>query len=215
MAIHYDDAVGHRYVDVAPNYGWGYRVEFRHAPYNYFTSYGAVKAAIAAAPDGDQPAIVAPWNFLPTATGDPQLGGFTGSVPAKKITIPYRAGFTVTYTYDPQTRTFGRAQDGDREVDGATGTVIGARDVVVINTEVHFTTDFGLDPAGNPKLDMTLTGTGTGAVFRDGLRQDITWTRPDIVDAFTLRNASGEVVQLSPGQTWIHIVPKDWVIPSQ
>mgnify|MGYP001791770538 CR=1 FL=1 len=75
-------------------------------------------------------------------------------------------------------RTVGRAQDGDREVDGATGTVIGARDVVVINTEVHFTTDFGLDPAGNPKLDMTPTGSGTGAVFRDGLRQDIVYGPP-------------------------------------
>ena len=214
MAIHFDEAVGHRYVDIAPTYGWGYRVEFRHAPYNYFTTYAALKGAIAAAPDGDQPALIAPWSFLPTATGDPTAGGFTGSVPATRITIPYRAGFAVGYTYDPATRTYGRVQDGEREVDGATNQVIAARDVVVILTEVHFTTDFGLDPAGNPKLDMTLTGTGKGIVFRDGLRQDVTWTRPDIVDAFTFRNASGDVVQLSPGQPWIHIVPLDWTIPS-
>jgi hypothetical protein len=215
MAIHYDEAVGHRYVDIAPTYGWGYRVEFRHAPYNYFTTYAALKNAVAEAPDGDQPALIAPWSFLETATGDPTAGGFTGSVPATSITIPYRAGFAVGYTYNAATRTYGRAQDGVREVDGATGQAIAARDVVVILTEVHFTTDFGLDPAGNPKLDMTLTGTGQGVVFRDGLRQDVTWTRPDIVDAFTFRSASGEVVQLSPGQPWIHIVPKDWVIPSQ
>jgi len=215
MAIHYDDAVGHRYVDVAPNFGWGYRVEFRHAPYNYFTTYAALVAAVASAPDGDQPAIVAPWSFLETASGDPQAGGFAGSVPATRITVPYRAGFSVSYTYDPATRTYARFQDGDREVDGATGQAIAARDIVVINTEVHFTEEFGLDPAGNPKLDMTLTGTGTGSVFRDGLRQDVTWTRADIVDAFTLRNASGEIVQLSPGQPWIHIVPKDWVITSK
>lgn len=215
MAIHYDDAVGHRYVDVSPNFGWGYRVEFRHAPYNYFTTYAALRAAVAAAPDGDQPAIVAPWSFLPTATGDPLAGGFAGSVPATRITIPYRAGFAVGYTYDVATRTYARYQDGDREVDGATGQAIAARDIVVIGTEVHFTDDFGLDPAGNPKLDMTLTGTGTGSVFRDGRRQDVTWTRADIVDAFTLRSANGEIVQLSPGQPWIHIVPKDWVIPSQ
>jgi hypothetical protein len=215
MAIHYDDAVVHRYVDVSPNYGWAYRVEFRHAPYNLFTTYAALKAAVAAAPDGDQPAIVASWSFLETASGDPRAGGFAASVPATRITVPYRAGFAVSYTYDPATRTYARFQDGDREVDGATGQAIAARDIVVINTEVHFTEAFGLDPAGNPKLDMALTGTGTGVVFRDGLRQDVTWTRGDIVDAFTLRNASGEVVQLSPGQPWIHIVPKDWVIPSQ
>ena len=91
MAIHYDDAVAHRYIDIGPSYGWGYRVPFRPAPYNYFTSYAALKGAIAAAPDGDQPAIVAPWSFLPAATGDPLAGGFTGSVPATKIAVPYRA----------------------------------------------------------------------------------------------------------------------------
>jgi hypothetical protein len=85
---------------------------------------------------------------------------------------------------------------------------------VIIQTDVHFTSEFGLDPAGNPKLDMVQVGTGVGSVFRDGLRQDVTWSRPDIVDAFTLRSQSGELVRLSPGQTWIHIVPKDWSIPS-
>jgi hypothetical protein len=214
MAIHYDDAVAHRYVDIAPSFGWGYRVPFRPAPYNYFTTYAAVKAAIAAAPDGTQPAIVAPWRFLPTATGDAQAGGFAGSVPATSITIPYRAGFGVVYSYEPGTRTYYRAQAGVREVDGATNEVIKARDIVVIQTDVVVTTAFGLDPAGSPKLDMVQTGTGSGSVFRDGLRQDVTWSRPDIIDVFTLRNASGEVVQLSPGQVWIHIVPKDWTIPS-
>ncbi|HUQ42038.1 MAG TPA: DUF3048 C-terminal domain-containing protein, partial [Candidatus Limnocylindrales bacterium] len=192
----------------------GYRVPFRPAPYNYFTTFAALKGAIAAAPDGELPALVAPWPFLPTATGDPKAGGFNGSVPATSISIPYRAGFGVGYTYDAGSRSYARAQDGVREVDAATNTVIAAKDVVVILTEVHFTTEFGLDPAGNPKLDMVLTGAGKGVVFRDGLRQDVTWTRPDIVDAFTLRSASGEIVLLSPGQSWIHIVPKDWTIPS-
>jgi hypothetical protein len=44
---------------------------------------------------------------------------------------------------------------------------------------------------------------------------DVTWSRPDIFDVFTLTNAAGEAVRLAPGQTWIHIVPKDWTIPSQ
>ena len=116
----------------------------------------------------------------------------TGSVDASSITIPYRALFTVGYRYDPANRSYARFQDGVREVDGQTGEAVAAKNVVVIQTEVHFTTDFGLDPAGNPKLDMTLVGTGNGSVFRDGKRQDVTWTRPDIFDVFTLRSASGE-----------------------
>ena len=215
MRIHYDAAVTSRYVDLGPGYGWGYRVGFREAPYNYFTTYRALRQALADAPEGDQPVSIASWDFLPPSANDPLAGGFAASVDASSITVPYRAGFEVSYRYDPATRTYARFQDGVREVDGATREAVAARNVVVIQTEVHFTTEFGLDPAGNPKLDMTLIGSGRGSVFRDGKRQDVTWTRPDIFDVFTLQNASGESVRLEPGQTWIHIVPADWTIPSQ
>ncbi|MEK6208162.1 MAG: DUF3048 domain-containing protein [Chloroflexota bacterium] len=215
MRIHYDAFVTYRYIDLAPSYGWGYRVGFREAPYNYFTTFRNLIDALAAAPDGDQPVSIPSWNFLPPSTTDPLAGGFTGSVDASAITVPYRPGFAVAYRYDPASRSYARFQDGVREVDGETGEAVAAENIVVIQTEVHFTTEFGLDPAGNPKLDMTLVGSGSGSVFRDGKRQDVTWTRPDIFDVFTLRNASGETVRLSPGQTWIHIVPADWTIPSQ
>ncbi|MGH2472696.1 MAG: DUF3048 domain-containing protein [Candidatus Limnocylindria bacterium] len=215
MRIHYDAFVTYRYIDLAPSYGWGYRVGFRPGPYNYFTTYGNVRDSLAAAPDGDQPVSIPSWDFLPPTATDPLAGGMTGSIDATGITVPYRAGFEVGYRYDPASRSYARFQAGVREVDGATREVVAARNIVVIQTQVHFTTEFGLDPAGNPKLDMTLIGTGVGSVFRDGKRQDVIWTRPDIFDVFTLRNLNGEAVRLSPGQTWIHIVPVDWTIPSQ
>ena len=215
MAVNYDAAVAKRYIDLGPSYGWGYRVEFRPAPYNYFTTYDAVQRAIAAAPGGTQPAIVVPWSFLPTATGDPLAGGFATSVGATSVTIPYRALFGVSYRYEPVTRTYSRFNNGVREVDAANSQAIAARNIVVIQTDIGFTTAFGLDPAGNPKLVEVMTGTGKGAVFRDGRRQEVVWTRADITDVFTLRDASGTLVELSPGQTWIHVVPKDWVITSE
>jgi hypothetical protein len=215
MRLHYDDAVAHRYVDLSPAYGWGHRVGFRDAPYNYFTSYAALRDALAAAPGGNDPVNVPAWDFLPPSNSDPLAGGFASSTAATSITIPYRAGFAVRYQYDPASRTYARYDDGVREVDGANGQAVAAKNIVVIQTEVHFTDAFGLDPAGNPKLDMELTGTQKGVVFREGRREEVTWTRPDIFDVFDLRNSDGEIVRLSPGQTWIHIVPKDWNIPSQ
>lgn len=215
MAIHYDEAVAHRYIDLKPGYGWGYRVGFRPAPYNYFTTYKAVRGAMAVAPDADQPANVPAWDFLPPTVTDPLAGGFVGSVDATTISVPYRPLFPVRYQYNETARAYTRFDDGVREVDAANGEVIAAQNVVIIQTDVVFTEAFGLDPAGNPKLDMVLTGGGQGSVFRDGRRQDVTWTRPDIFDVFTLTNANGEAVRLAPGQTWIHIVPKDWTIPSK
>ena len=215
MRLHYDDAVAHRYVDLSPGYGWGYRVGFREAPYNYFTSYAALRDALAAAPGGNDPVNVPAWDFLPPSNTDPLAGGFSTSEPATTVTVPYRAGFAVRYQYDPASRSYARYQDGVREADGANGQVVAAKSIVIIQTEVHFTDQYGLDPAGNPKLFMELTGTNKGVVFRDGRREDVSWTRPDIFDVFDLRNAAGEIVRLEPGQTWIHIVPKDWTIPSQ
>ena len=215
MRLHYEAAVAHRYIDLSPGYGWGYRVGFREAPYNYFTTYAALREALASAPDGDQPANVPAWDFLPPSSIDPLAGGFASSIPADTVTVPYRGGFAVRYQYDAASRSYARYDDGAREVDGATGEAVAARNVVVIQTEVHFTTDYGLDPAGSPKLDMKLTGTGHGVVFRGGRREDVIWSRPDVVDVFTLRSASGDAVRLAPGQTWIHIVPSDWTIPSQ
>ncbi len=215
MTLHYDEAVAHRYVDLKPGFGWGYRVAFRPAPYNYFTTYRAVQDAMTSVPDADQPAKVPAWDFLPPTITDPLAGGFATSVAATTISVPYRALFGVRYQYNDASRTYARFIDGVREVDAANGESVAAKNIVVILTEVHFTDAFGLDPAGNPKLDMVLRGTGQGIVFRDGRREEVTWTRPDIFDVFTLTNAAGEAVRLAPGQTWIHIVPKDWTIPSQ
>jgi hypothetical protein len=215
MKLHYDDEIARRYIDLRPGYGWGYRVPFRPAPYNYFTTYGALQSAIAQAPEADQPVTIPSWDFLPPAYADPLAGGFGASAPATAIAVPYRGGFDVRYQYDEGSRTYARFQAGAREVDGANGAVIAARNIVIIQTEVHFTTEWGLDPAGSPKLDMRLVGTGRGSVFRDGKRMDVTWSRPDIFDVFQLKTPNGEAVRLAPGQTWIHIIPNDWAVPSQ
>jgi hypothetical protein len=62
---------------------------------------------------------------------------------------------------------------------------------------------------------MRLTGTGSATIFRDGLRQEATWSRAADTDAFTFKNAAGEKILLDQGQTWVHVVPDDWEITSQ
>ena len=62
---------------------------------------------------------------------------------------------------------------------------------------------------------MRLTGTGSAIVFRDGLRQDATWSRKDDGAPFTFTNPSGDEIRMDPGQTWVHIIPSDWVVTSK
>ena len=61
---------------------------------------------------------------------------------------------------------------------------------------------------------MRLTGTGSATIFRDGLRQEATWSRASDTEPFVFKNAAGEKILFDQGQTWVHVVPNDWDIPS-
>jgi hypothetical protein len=209
------------YVIVSPQFGEGasfFRsgVDGKVAPHNLFSSGAAIRAG--AANEGGGGAITLPsWDFLTSAVHSPTAGGFFGSVPAANIEIPYRATAVVRYQYEGITNTYARYQsDGrtfNREVDAANNVTIAAKNVVIINTDV-ITTTVQEDAGGAFSLDMRLTGTGPATMFRDGRRQDGTWYRASWFDPFTFISQNGERMLLSPGQTWIHIIPTDWVVPS-
>ena len=54
------------------------------------------------------------------------------------------------------------------------------------------------------------TGAGRLAVYRDGRVVEGTWTRADAAAAFAFTSSAGERILLSPGQTWVHIIPTYW-----
>ena len=218
-----DIAAGY-YVGVSPQIGQGnafYRtsVDGRVAPHNLFTSSDALRQATNDV-GGGGPVSVPQWNFLASAVHPDTAGGFIGSVPASSLTIPYRTDARVRYDYDAASHTYARYQSSStaltfqREVDGNNNVAIAARNIVIIYTDV-IVTDVIDDAGGAPSLDMRLVGTGKATVFRDGLRQDGTWSRGTNFDAFVFTNLYGHKIYLSPGQTWVHVVPVDWQIFSQ
>lgn len=215
------DVANGNYVIVSPQFGEGaafYRwsPDGRVSPHNLFSTGPALRQA--AANEGGGGSVTVPsWDFLTSPVHSPTAGGFFGSVPASNIEIPYRSNATVRYQWDASTNTYARWQsDGttfNREVDAANNVAIAAKTIVVINTDI-WTTTVQEDAGGAYSLDMRLTGTGPATMFRDGRRQDGTWYRPTWFDPFTFISQNGERMLLSPGQTWIHIVPIDWSIPS-
>lgn len=213
-ALFREDARAGKYFDLNANYfGWAYRVPWRVAPYNMFTSAQRVREAMNSVGAGT-PAQIPAWGFLASVDHVATEGGFGTSVGASALTVPYRSGATVLYQYDAASRTYARWQAGAREVDAANGVAIAARNVVVIYTDI-WETDIIQDIFNSKGLDMRLTGEGAVTVFRDGRRQEGTGSRATVFDAFAFRSAAGEPILLSPGQTWIHVVPKEWTIPSQ
>ena len=213
------DASQGKYIELSADHAAGYyRVNFRAAPYNLFTSAASQRqnlTKLKAETANDIPK----WAFLVSQDHPATLAGMAGGAPATEISIPYRADTSaVSYQYDAATKTYARFQNAAgraaRDVDAVTNKPIAATDVVIIQTEIWEVQDI-VDAAGAFSNDMRMTGTGPATVFRDGLRQDGTWSRKDDLSPFVFRNAAGEQILLSPGQPWIHVVPMDMKITSQ
>jgi hypothetical protein len=51
-------------------------------------------------------------------------------------------------------------------------------------------------------------GSGTGWVFTDGTAIPATWTKPTEADPTTYTAADGTPIALTPGMTWIALVPE-------
>src|SRR3954471_1306331 len=215
--ISQDSATG-RYVELSADHSAGYyRVAFRTAPYNMFTSASAQRDSLGKLGKptaGDVPK----WPFLAAADHAPTIAGMGGAAPANELTIPYREDSSlVTYKYDPATKTYARWQNSSgkpvRDVDAANDVPVAASNVVIVHTEIWEVAEI-VDASGSHAHDMRLTGTGSATIFRDGLRQEGTWSRNDDGSAFVFTNKAGEQIKLSPGQTWIQIIPNEWVVTS-
>jgi hypothetical protein len=97
-----------------------------------------------------------------------------------------------------------RTQDGS--VDNTiTGDRVTATNVLVLAVTL---TSTGLrDVAGNPSPDDVTTGSGAAWLLRNGSVVKGTWSRPSPTATFTLKDSSGHVLNLSPGRTWVELLP--------
>ncbi|HUQ16342.1 MAG TPA: DUF3048 domain-containing protein [Candidatus Saccharimonadales bacterium] len=188
-----------------------FRVSFRVAPNNLFTSTQADREAVNRA-GGAGPVDVPALAFLPSTDHEATAGGFAGSVPARTATVPFQA-WPATFTWDEGSKGFRRSQQGAQTVDGDGSGAILARNVIVMTTDIT-TTSVIEDSLGSRGLDYRMTGGGPATVFRDGRRQDGTWKRDGVLDMFSFSNQAGEKILLSPGQSWIHFIYPGWTVTS-
>ncbi|QGH70490.1 DUF3048 domain-containing protein [Pseudactinotalea sp. HY158] len=96
-----------------------------------------------------------------------------------------------------------RYESGSPATDG--GDQITAANVVVLTVTIRDTGN--RDAAGAPVPETILTGTGEAIVLSDGHAIDGTWSKGDATDVIELTDAGGEVIELTPGNTWVELVP--------
>jgi hypothetical protein len=121
------------------------------------------------------------------------------------ITIPFSTANTVTWTYDPASRTYLRVNNGKAFNDEGTGEQLRATNVVVMWAQHRA---MNSDKVGSTTYDIVLTGTGRATVFRGGQRYDCTWEAgKDAPPVFKAED--GTQVKLAPGNTWMQVIKTD------
>lgn len=108
-------------------------------------------------------------------------------------------GIAVTWTWDADSGTFLRSQQGGAHVDKTYGR-IGATNVIVLAAEYR---PSQID-ARSPEA-QTLSEGGPLWVFSDGQVKQGRWIRTESTDPFTFVDEAGDPIGLNPGNTWVEL----------
>jgi hypothetical protein len=129
-------------------------------------------------------------------------GDVPGSAtPASSVAVDFSPAAQVSWSWDGTA--WRRSQDGRPFTVTGAGR-IGPANLVVQFVDVRDTDQ--IDPAGNAVPISTLVGSGDAEIFRDGKVIRGTWSKEDR-DSRTTYEAGGEDIPLTPGRTWVELVP--------
>jgi len=137
-------------------------------------------------------------------------GGTSGS----RLKVSYRAdSVTAEYAYDAGAGGYRRSTAGVSHGDELTGQQVVVKNVVVLYAK-HVESDILEDTwaGGHYSIEIQVWGSGVARVFRDGQMYDVRWERPNRSDLVRFVDGEGKPFPLKPGNTWIQLVPLDFVI---
>ncbi|MDR3116561.1 MAG: DUF3048 domain-containing protein [Bifidobacteriaceae bacterium] len=179
----------------------GFFREGLNAPHNdYYTLQDALDQA-------DNEHKKAPNSqFLYTQTDQPSTAELVG-VSATKMTDVMSGMFTTKWEYDAKDKTYKRFQDDSPFIDKLTNKQITAKNVIALEMGTKGTPE--IDPAGHPEMEMEAVGKGDGKIMVGGKILDIKWEKKDAKTLLSFTTLDGKEVLLSPGNTWIVLVPKN------
>lgn len=193
----------------ADEFNWGgargylWRVTTRFAPHNVYTD-GAHLEALAARVGATAPAPTSVWQFGEAAPLKQRPVGGT-------LSLSYPAN-AISYAYDRTTNTYLRSTDGQPQVDAANNRRVAPTNVVVMSMT------FGPLNDGHPKkgrLEADFVGSGQAVVATNGHTVTGTWRKASLTGPTQFFAADGSPIALTPGQTFVQVVPIGTVITWQ
>jgi hypothetical protein len=134
-----------------------------------------------------------PALFTYVARKAPARGAPVGS-----FTVNFAAGFATSYQWDAKTHDWLRSIFGAPDVT-ASGVRVAPTNVIVMS--VNYKGGVGVEGSY-----AQMVGSGPVEIFSDGRLQKGKWFRSKIRLKTAYRSASGKVLALRPGQTWIELL---------
>jgi len=184
------------------------RESSRRAPYNLFSSTDKLRDLPPSKDVEGPPKTGFVFNAdVLNAPAAPAGGtGPAAPPPGNSVTFSYSPAVNVRYTYDPAGKRYLRFH-GDTAHKVNSGEQVSAANVVVMKVKVVPGTV--RDASGTLTQDTTVVGSGEATILRGGTSVTGTWNRASLGDNTTLTDASGNTVELAPGNTWIHLLPQE------
>ncbi|HEV3365296.1 MAG TPA: DUF3048 domain-containing protein, partial [Acidimicrobiia bacterium] len=172
----------------------------RPSPYNLFSE---TRGLYASAPDDKTPPSPL---FSYRAQGEAPPAAGSAPAPPRGVQAVWKLNITTTvvYVWDEPSQKFRRSTNGTPHVDA--GGVQVAPDNVVFQVVGYRNTGL-VDRSGAAVPEAELIGEGEAWVLTAGRLIKGQWSRPSEAQTTTYSLPSGEPIKLTPGQTWLELVP--------
>ncbi len=145
------------------------------------------------------------WSLNPIFHGPPAAqfsyradGAAPTGAPSTGVSL-VMGGFKMDWTFDAASGTYLRTSEGKVHKDSLTGNQLSTSNVIVL------VVDYRPSPADGNSPEAQTLGSGQVIVFTGGTMVTGTWERADRLDPFTLKDADGNVIELTPGRTWVEL----------
>ena len=173
-----------------------WRDDARYMPHNLFVNTAKLRAKSAKATAGEGP----PRRLFPFDETVPTVGKRVS-----QVSMEFSYSVDATWKWDKG------AERWQRMLDGApmtldTGEAITAANVII--QQVVVTEGDLVDVLGYHSPEVTVTGTGKAWILRNGVMISGTWSRPVMGAVTKFVSKTGEIIPLTPGNTWVEMVAK-------
>ena len=168
------------------------------APHNIYSSTGSLYAGRKKGDKGD----VAPQPLFHYLA--PGQAAATGAVPATHVEVTFPGNDRVVWDFDATASLWRRSEFGSPHT-LESGAQVSVPNLIL--ETVPYRNTGQRDPAGNPVPAAAVIGTGDSVVLVAGNAYKGHWSKPSPAAVPGYTDASGSPVMLTPGQTWVMLVP--------